>query len=236
MKHLWKIGLVFFILPSMSAELLQAQGVKRHIREGNKNYKQEKFAESELEYRKALEGKKESPEGRFNLGTALYKQEKFDESARVFGEIPEGIEEPASLAAYYHNLGNSLLQAQKVPESIEAYKQSLRHNPSDMETKYNLAYAQKLMDEQQDQNQDQNQNQDQQENDQDENEQQQDQKDQDQQQDQNEQREQKPRPDQISREDAERLLQAVENEEKQVQERLNEEKTKQQKIRVIRNW
>jgi Ca-activated chloride channel homolog len=231
MKHLWKIGLVFFILLSLGTDLLQAQGIKRHIREGNKHYKQEKFAESELEYRKALEGKKESPEGRFNLGNALYKQEKFDESARAFGEIPEGIEDSVSLAAYYHNLGNSLLQSQKIPESIEAYKQSLRHNPSDLETKYNLAYAQKLMNEQQDQNQNQNQ----QENDQEENEQQQ-QDQQDQQDQQKEQNKEEPRPDQISREDAERLLQAIENEEKQVQERLNEEKTKQQKIRVIRNW
>lgn len=247
-----KTGLVIllFLIALCSPASLHAQG-KKHIREGNRQYNQENFSQSELEYRKALEQNRESKEGKFNLGTAMYRQEKFDEAAKIFSEVPSELKDPASKAAFYHNLGNSFLQGQQLQESIEAYKEALRHNPADAETKYNLAYAQKLLNEQQEQeqNQDQNEdkeNQDQQKDDQ-KQEDQQDKKDKENQQDKQDQKgnedkqdeqqqQQQERPDRISREDAERLLQAVENEEKNVQDKLKKEQVKGQKVRVIRNW
>lgn len=211
-----------------SFESLLAQSVKKHIREGNREYNHENFPQSELEYRKALEAKNKSLEGRFNLGAALYKQDKFTEAAKTFSEIPEDIDNPAVISRFYHNKGNSLLKSQNIKESIEAYKKALRHNPSDMETKYNLAYAQKLLNQQKNQEQDQ-------ENKQDQNKENQEQQQQDKNQEQNKEQ-QENKTDKISREDAERLLQAVENEEKNVQEKLKQEKASQQQIRVIRNW
>lgn len=240
-----ELVILLFLIALFSSASLHAQGGKKHIREGNRHYNQENFSQSELEYRKALEQNKESKEGKFNLGTAMYRQEKFDEAAKIFGEVPSELKDPASKAAFYHNLGNSFLQGQQLQESIEAYKEALRHNPADAETKYNLAYAQKLLNEQQEQqqNQDQNQdkdNQDQQKDDQN----QQEQEDKENQQDKQDQNgnedkqdeQQQQRPDRISREDAERLLQAVENEEKNVQDKLKKEQVKGQKVRVIRNW
>jgi Ca-activated chloride channel homolog len=225
---------------------LHAQGGRKHIREGNRQYNQENFSQSELEYRKALEQNRESKEGKFNLGTAMYRQEKFDEAAKIFSEVPSELKDPASKAAFYHNLGNSFLQGQQIQESIEAYKEALRHNPADAETKYNLAYAQKLLNEQQEQQQNQDQNQDkdnqdqqkddQKQEDQEDKENQQDKQDQNGNEDKQDEQQQQQRPDRISREDAERLLQAVENEEKNVQDKLKKEQVKGQKVRVIRNW
>ena len=148
----------------------------------------------------------------------------------------------------YYNLGNSLLKAAKdsaqlaqkfLPASIEAYKQSLRLGPQDQDAKYNLAYAQKLLqksqqqqqqnqdkqDKQQDQKQDQNQ-------DQQKDQEQQQQQDQAQQ-DQQDQQQQQSRPQQISKEDAERILEALKNDEKETLEKLKQAKI--QSTRVIKS-
>lgn len=226
---------IFLLVCGMNP--INAQQGRKHIREGNRQYNQENYPQSELEYRKALEMNKGSVEGLFNLGTAMYRQEKFDEAAKTFSRIPENLKDPLSAASFYHNLGNSLLQSQQVQESIEAYKQALRLNPADDETRYNLAYAQRLLNQQQQQeSQDQNQQQDkdeQKEQDKQENERQQ----QDQNPENQQNKEQQPdRTERISREDAERLLQAVENEEKNVQDKLKREQAIDNRVRILRNW
>ena len=143
-------------------------------------------------------------------------------------------------AKIYHNIGNSFLKSQKYKESIEAYKNALRNNPNDMDTKYNLIYAQKKLQQQQqqqqqDQNQDQNQNQDQDQQknqDQDKKDQNQDQdkKDQDKEQ---QQQQQKPK---ISKEDAQRLLQALANDEKKTQKKVKEEQAAAVKVKTEKEW
>ena len=108
-----------------------------------------------------------SSEGTYNLGNALYKQKKFPEAAEQYqllaGQGEKMIETPegkARLAEIYHNVGNIGMQSKEYAKSVEAYKQSLRLNPKDDETRYNLALAQKLLhDQQNQQNEDQNQDQ-----------------------------------------------------------------------------
>ncbi len=142
-------------------------------------------------------------------------------------------------SASLYNLGNSLLMADKLQESIEAYKNSLRLKPDNPEAKYNLAYAQDLLKEQQqqqqqqqnkdnkDQNKDQekkddeNKNQDQEKNSQDK-------QNNDQQQDQQQQS--------ISKEDAERLLNAIANDEKNVQEKVKLAKAAKARVKTVKNW
>ncbi len=235
-KGIMILGLSVSII-LVSSHVLFAQGGRKHIREGNRHYNQENFQKSELEYRKALEQNRSSVEGLFNLGAAMYRQEKFGEAAKNFSKVPENLKDPLSISSFYHNLGNSLLQSQQVEESIEAYKHALRHNPADNETRYNLAYAHQLLNQQQNRDQNQQQNQDKQNNqDQEDNKEQNDRKEDQKQENQQNPEQQPERSERISREDAERLLQALENEERKVQDKLKREQAADKSVRVIKNW
>ena len=157
MKILNILSIVILVLFS---ELLFAQKERKHIREGNDLFENDSFEDSEVEYRKALEVTPNSFNASFNLGDALFRQEKYEESTKQFISIAEIAENKEDKAKAYHNLGNSLLSEQKLEESIEAYKNALRNNPNDTATKYNLAWAQdklKNQEQQQQQNQDQEQ-------------------------------------------------------------------------------
>jgi tetratricopeptide (TPR) repeat protein len=236
----------------MSPGLVHGQAERKYIRQGNKEYREEVYDESEILYRKALEKEQQSYTGEFNLGDALYKQEKFEDAARSFNKLAENQTDPIKLGELYHNLGNSLLKSNQLEASIEAYKQALRNNPADDETRHNLAFAQQMLQQQQqqqDQQQDQ-QNQDQQDQEQqnqdqqDQEQQNQDQQDQEQQnqQDQEQQnqdqqdQDQQQQPPQISREDAQRMLQALQQDEQELQEKLKKQKAQAQKVRVLKDW
>jgi Ca-activated chloride channel homolog len=219
-----------------------SQGERKHIRSGNKEFEKENFEDSEVDYRKALEKKSESYDATFNLGDALYKQEKYDEALKQFQLLASKEQDKEKLGQLYHNLGNSLLQSQKLEESIEAYKEALRNNPSDMETKYNLAYAQSKLQEQQEQEQQQDQDQDQENEDQQEKEdqeqQKQDQQDQEQQQQEQDQQQQQQeqQENQISQEDAQRMLEALQQDEKDLLEKLKKQKAKAQRFVIEKDW
>ncbi len=227
------------------------QAERKYIRQGNKLYEKESYDDSEVQYRKALEKDEQSFMGEFNLADALYKQEKYEEAISKFNRMAENESDKAGLGALYHNLGNSLLQSGQLEPSIEAYKNALRNNPDDLETKHNLAYAQSLLQQQQQQqqqnkdqqNQDQQQqdqqNQDQQNKDQ----QQQDQQQQDsqeneqqQQQQQDQQEQEQQQVEKISKEDAERILEALKQDEQKVQEKLKKQKAQAKRIRVLKDW
>ena len=246
-KQLIFIGLLLFSLP------VAAQQERKDIREGNRLFKSEKFSESEVAYRKAIDVQSNSVPGSFNLGDALYRQEKFEDAGVQFNRVVENNVDKSTKSQAFHNMGNSLLQAGELEDAIEAYKNALRNVPDDMETKYNLAYAQNLKKQQQEQEQ-QNQDQDQQNQDK-ENEDQQDQQNQDQQDQQDqqdkeqqqqqnqdqqdqqeEQQEQQPQDGKISKEDAQRLLEALANDEKKVQDKVKKEKAKAKRVRVLKDW
>ena len=147
------------LLPALS---VLAQQEKAHIRKGNKQYEAGQYAEAESSYKDALDEKASSFEGSFNLGDAAYKQEKFDDAINQFDLISKQANTKEQLGASYHNLGNAYLQKKEYEKSVEAYKQALRNTPSDMDTKYNLAYAQRQLKIQQQQQQQQQQEQQQQ--------------------------------------------------------------------------
>jgi tetratricopeptide (TPR) repeat protein len=217
-----------------------AQVEKKFIREGNREYDKEKFSESEISYRRAIDKNKESSDAVFNTGDALYKQKKFEEAGKQFIENHNMNEDKKKKSSSLYNLGNSLLMANKVQESIDAYKGSLKLNPKNPEAKYNLAYAQDLLRQQEQQKQQQQQNQDKQ----DQNKDQQDKKDQnkedqnkqDQNKDQNKDQQQQQQPQEISKEDAERVLNALANDEKNVQEKVKLAKALKAKVRTVKNW
>jgi Ca-activated chloride channel family protein len=136
-----------------------AQSERSLVREGNQLYKKEKFADAEVSYRKALEKNKELKQGAFNLGDALYKQERYNEAAEQYRIAAQNQKDPEIKAKALHNLGNALLKEQKFPESIAAYKEALKLNSKDIDTKYNLEYAKRMLQQQQMQQQQQKQDQ-----------------------------------------------------------------------------
>lgn len=255
--------LIIIIYIVLQGAVVFAQKEKKYIHNGNKLYQQQKYAEAEASYRQSVEKTKESVAGNFNLGDALYKQKKFDNAAQKFTEIAASSENKTVKAQAYHNLGNSLLESKKLEESIEAYKKSLINNPKDDQTRYNLAYAQEKLKQQQqqdknnkdknkdkkdqnkkDQNKDQKDKdkQDKDKKDQDKKDQDKDQKNKDKQdkdkkdQDKKDQQGQQPQPDKLSKEDAERMLDALKNEEKNTQDKLKNKKAKGVKGRIVKDW
>jgi len=240
-----KPGLLIILFMIFFSGFSLAQADRKFIRQGNRQYSKEKFPESEIFYRRALDKNKESGDAVFNAGDALYKQKKYEDAGKEFIQSLNINENKDKKSASLYNLGNSLLMANKLQESIEAYKNSLKLKPENMEAKYNLAYAQDLLKKQQQeqQNQQQDKNKQDQKKDQEKDsnkdnktqdqkkEDQQDQKD-DQQQQQNSQQQQQS----MSKEDAERLLNAIANDEKNVQEKVKLAKAAKARVKTLKNW
>lgn len=246
--------LIIFAIAILQGALAFAQKEKKDIHKGNQLYEQQKYQEAEAFYKKSVAKSKESVAGNFNLADAWYKQKKYEDAAQKFTDIAASSDKKDIKAKAYHNLGNTLLESKKLEESIEAYKKSLMNNPKDNETRYNLAYAQEKLKQQQqqqnkdDKNKDNKDNKDQNNKDQkDKQEQDKDQKNKDKQdqkdKDQNkngdqkdDKKEEKQRPDQLSKEDAERMLNALKNEEKNTQEKMKNKKGNAVKGRIVKDW
>ncbi|WP_462389837.1 tetratricopeptide repeat protein [Phocaeicola coprocola] len=191
-----------------------------YLRSGNKLYKDSTFVKAEVDYRKALELEPKSTDAMYNLGNALLMQQKAKEAMEQFEAASRVEKDKAKLAQIYHNMGVILQSSKQLPQCIEAYKQALRNNPKDDETRYNLALAQKQLkdqQQQQDQNQEKDQKQDQKKDEQQQNKDQQEQDKKDQQQN-NQQQQQNEN--QMSKENAEQLLKAAMQDEKNVQDKV----------------
>jgi len=209
---------LLFLLVASSAF---AQKTERdYLRSGNKLYNDSLFIKAEVDYRKALEINPKSTDAMFNLGNSLLMQQKAKEAMEQFESASKVEKDKDKLAQIYHNMGVILQSSKQYPQCIEAYKESLRNNPKDDETRYNLALAQKLLkDQQQDKNQDQKQDQKDDKKDQNKNQQEQDKKDQ---QNQNQQQQQQNK-DEMSKENAQQLLNAVMQDEKNVQDKVKKQ-------------
>src|SRR5665647_1488079 len=236
------ILLCVFLIISVN---LNGQADKKFIRKGNREYEKNKFSDSEISYRKAVDNNKQSPDAVFNVGDALYKQNKFEEAGKQFIENTNQNENKIKKSAGLYNLGNSLLKANKIQESIDAYKNSLKLRPDNKEAKYNLSYAQDLLKQQQEQQKKQQQDKDKQDQNKDKNKQDQkkdqNDKNKDQQKDQKDnqdqkQQQQQPQKQEISKEDAQRLLNSLANDEKNVQEKVKLAKATKTKVRTVKNW
>jgi tetratricopeptide (TPR) repeat protein len=209
-----------------TALVAQAQKTDRdYLRSGNRLYADSLFVKAEVEYRKALDVNPKSADAMYNLGNTLLMQQKAEDAMAQYQSAAKLETDKTKLAEIYHNMGVILQSAKQYPQCIEAYKQSLRNNPKDDETRYNLALAQKLLKDQQ-QNQDQNQDQQDQKQDQKDDKQEQ---NKDQQQDQQDKKEQQPpqqqqqHKDEMSKENAQQLLNAVMQDEKNVQDKMKKQ-------------
>lgn len=227
-----------------------AQTVRDHVKDGNKLYQKGKFSDAEAAYRQALSKDPTSGVSHFNLGDAHFRQDRHEESARAFGNSAMNFEPGSDRSAGYYNMGNALFKANKFEEAIEAYKRALRNDPDNEDARHNLEVARRKRQEQQqqqqqqkkqDQKQDKQQDQQQQ---QQQDQQKQDQQKQDQQQDQQQQQQQQQsqqdrtrqqqQKHQMNKEEAERMLEALRNDEKDIQKKL--QKRPAARVRVEKDW
>jgi len=218
-----------------------AQQEASNIRRGNRDYNASNYAEAEVDYRRGLEVNDASFEGHYNLGNALFRQDKYPEAAEQYAKAAELVQKGAQfikdvpegdrlrLSQAYHNLGNALYGQQQFGEAVKAYENSLRLNPKDNDTRYNLVKAQQMLQQQQqnqNDNQNDNKNKDQQQ-------QQQQQNNNDNQNQQQQQQQQQPQ-NQMDKETAEQILQALQQDEQDTQEKM--QVVHGQKRRVEKDW
>lgn len=242
---------------------LFAQGKGRtKVLEGNKLFEQKKYDEANNAYLDAQIDNPTSPIIDYNIANTLYEKKKSEEALKLLDKVLKNADRRELQAKAYYNMGNTLYRMNKLPESILAYQEALKLNPNDDDAKYNLEYvraklkqdSQKQQQKPQQKNQQQQKQQQQQSgenNDQDQQEQQQQQQDQNQQDQKQEQQEQKQEQQEqkqeqqaeakpvnekeISKEEAERILQAIQNEEKDLQ-KSRKMKSKGRRRRTGKDW
>ena len=232
---------ILFILFVILAAGASAQKIERdYIRKGNRLFNDSVFVDAEVNYRKALEVNPKSTVSMYNLGNTLSQQQKFKDAMEQYVAAGKIEKDKMKLAHIYHNMGVLFQAGKDYAQAVEAYKMSLRNNPKDDETRYNLALAQKMLKDQQQNQQNQDQNQDQNKDEQE--------KKQDQQKDQNKQNDQKkddqqqqpPKPEkkdnEMSKENAKQLLNSVMQDEKDTQDKVKKQQQVTQGGRLEKDW
>lgn len=223
---------VFTIILSLLSYAAFSQQEAPELRRGNRQYTDSNYVDAEVNYRRALDKNNKSFQANFNLGDALFRQEKYPEALEAYQKAEQAINASdkestitnSRLASTYHNIGNALYAQQQYDKAVNAYQQSLRLNPKDNDTRYNLVKAmQQLQQQQQQQNQQQQQKEEKQE-----------QQQQEQQQQQQNQQQQQQNQDQMDKETAEQILQALQQDEQETQEKLQRQQGK--KRRVEKEW
>ena len=227
---------IFILLISLSYNI-QSQNKKTLIRDGNNLYNDSSYNMAEMQYRKSLEKDQDYFNASFNLADAIYKQERYEESSSLFDALKDNAKNNIDLAKINHNLGNSLLKENKTDQAIEAYKDALRNNPKDEQTRYNLAYAQKVKKQEQEQKKDKEENKEQKKEEDKEDKKQEEQEKENKDQDKKEDKKQEEqKKEDMSKEDAEKMLEALQQREKELQEKLQKKKVKGQKIKILKDW
>lgn len=265
-----KMRIVLVGIGMLFSLLVQAQEERKYVREGNKLYFDGKLKEAEEMYDKALTVKGDLVEGLFNKGNVYYQQDSFKLAADEYDIVAGYANDKKVKAKAFHNKGTSLINAEDYEGAVEAFKDALRNDPTDQDTRYNLTYAMGKLKEQQEQDkqeQDQKQEKDEGE-DKDKSQQNQDQetdpnkqdkegqkndkpkdpkegengdpndaKKSDEKQDKEKDMPVQPREGQLTKAEAERLLEALQNEEEKVQLRLQkQEEKKQDKKKIEKDW
>lgn len=230
-KRTRKVTLLLLTLLTVTAA--SAQTDRRLVRQGNKQFRAGNYADAEVAYRKAIEKNPRNPQANYNLGNALFGQRKDSSAVSQFEAAAKLESSPMRRAQAFHNMGVVCQGKKMYGEAIEAYKEALRLNPADDQTRYNLAVCKRQQKQQQ---QDQQQQQKQDKDKQDKQDQQQQQQQQQPQQEKQQQQQQEERQPQMSRENAEQMLNAAIQEEKATQERMEKAKQQSQKRRLEKNW
>ncbi|MFC1554258.1 tetratricopeptide repeat protein [candidate division KSB1 bacterium] len=241
-----KRSLITLTILLIFTNLLSAQTAKEKVQKANELFKTEQYEEALNLYTDASLDDPESAEIHYNMGNVLYKQGKFEETFQEYNKVLNSDNADLHFRSFY-NMGNTLYRMDKLPEAIQSYVKALELNPDDIDTKYNLEYVRNELKEQM-QNQEQNQEGDQQQ-EQEQSDQQQDQSEQKQgeqqeqdkqesegeeQQEEQQQQGQQQDERELTKEEAERILNALQNDEKDLLE--NRKMKSNANIRVKKDW
>lgn len=275
MRRVWVFLIAFFPLLALAqeGEKYDSKALKASenlTREANEELADDDFIDAEANFRRAISKSVENPVAPYNLGSAYYAKASYGEAFGRFKEAGERAGEKPQKHQAYHNMGNVYMKQKDYQKAVEAYKEALRNNPADEETRYNLALAKEMQKKDQEQqkndqdeekdkedqeekdqkNQDQDQNQG---GDQEQQEDQENQQDGDSEKEENKEGDgekkqeqdrkpeekdqpQQPRPNQLSPQQIQNLLQAMENEEKKVKEKLDAQKVKGAQVKAEKDW
>jgi len=222
----------------------QDESYNKHLYDGNINYDKD-FLMAENSYRKAISINSSNIKAPYNLSNKYYEEGLYDEALIRQAEALKNAKSNNDKHRINHNIGNILMKKDLCKEALEAYKNALRNNPNDDETRYNLSLA-KLCADEQDKNNDKKDDQqkddkkDDQQKDDKKDDQQKDDQQKDDQQDQQNDNKNKPSKDRgstkLSPEQIKNLLKAMNNEENKVQAKINEKKQKGAKIVTEKDW
>ncbi len=239
MRNLGKYMLLMLGLLAAAAPALAVDERVKEIRDGNRQFDKSRYRKAELEYRRALVKDSTSVDASYNLANTLYRMEDYEQAMKVMQGVSKGADASEYKGDFNYNMGNVCVARKDWGQAVEANKKALLENPGDADAKENYLYAKAMYDEQQkqQQNQDQNQNQDNQNQNKDQQNQNKDQnQNQDQNQDQNKQDRNQQNQDQqdqqnpqnqeqqVSPQAAQQMLQAIQEKEKQTQEKVEKEK------------
>lgn len=243
--------LVYLIVFLASAGAVYAQPDRRDVRKGNRDFRKEEWKSAEIDYRKALVKDSSSIAANYNLANTLYKMGDVEQAAKVYDSLKDSAPESEIAADWHYNRGNAASVLKDWQAAVDAYRQALLLNPSDMDAKENYIYAREMLkdqqnrqdqDNQQNQEQDNRQNQDNRDNQQNRD----DSPQQDENDRQNPQNQDKPQPQQngnggsepkITPQAAQQMLQAIQAKEKETQEKVKKEKAEILKLRQKeKNW
>lgn len=270
------LSLCSFAQKEDKEQLLALKKANNYVYDGNTLVEEENFVSAEMEYRKAISEQASTVAGKYNLGNTYYRSGNFEEALYRLQQAAKDATSKTDKHKAFHNIGNILMKNEKCKEAVEAYKNALRNDPKDDETRYNLGLAKACAEKQQDQNKDQNKDKDNkdenkedkdkkedQENKEKEDNKEQDKKDEgdqdkkegddnkdedgkpkDEKEDKGkgdeekkkEQQKPKPQPGQLSPQQIKNLLEAMNNQEQKVQEKMNAEKQKGVKIKTEKDW
>lgn len=148
LRFILLICCAFLFLAESKITTAQTLQEKEWIARGNAFFAQNDFDHARVEYSKVLATSPTNYAANFNLASSYYELENYRNAVLHFEKATENSDDKIEKANAYHNLGNSLMMQNSFKKAIEAYKNSLRNNPKDNETRYNFALARKLLENQ----------------------------------------------------------------------------------------
>ena len=255
------IGLCSYAQVTEEDNIKALQESKNITWEANKELSEHKFVNAEANYRKAISKSALNVVAPYNLGNAYYNKKTYSEAFTRYKQAGELTTDKGEKHKAYHNMGNVFMKNKEYEKAVEAYKQALRNNPADDKTRYNLALAKELLKKQEDEKKKDDKNKDEKKKDQDkkEDEKKGDKEEQKKEQEDNKkgdgdkkeqkkeqpnkegnpndkQQQKQPRPGQLSPQQVKNLLQAMQNEEKKVQNKIDVKKAKGVKVKNEKDW
>lgn len=134
----------------LSVALTASAQVDRHdVRAGNRKFRKDNWKEADISYRKALVKDSTSVAANYNLANTLYRQENYEEAEKLMKKIGDNASASANAADYWYNTGDIAIAKKDWQGAVNAFKEALLKNPSDMDAKENYIYAKKMLENQQ---------------------------------------------------------------------------------------